>query len=74
MLPSDDRRLEMAVAARDAETLVHLFTAAGDHFEAAGDIDAACFHLTQAYIWALEAGDPAAQGLHARLKARGREE
>ena len=39
-----------------------------------GEIDAACFFLTQAYVFALSAGAPQADALRARLQAHGREE
>ena len=47
---------------------------AADTEEAAGDIDACCFYLTQAYVFALAGGLPEAGRLHARLLAHGREE
>lgn len=65
--------MEAAVQARDVARLVALYLTEADRLEAAGDIDAACFYLTQAYVWALEAGRPEARDLHARLKAAGRE-
>lgn len=73
MRPSEDEALLAAHAARDAALLVRIYREAGDRAEAGGEIDAACFYLTQAYVWALEAGFPEAAALHARLKARGRE-
>jgi hypothetical protein len=69
-----DVALIAAHEAEDRPRLVALYTTAADGAEAAGDIDAACFYLTHAYVFALQAGDPRAAGLHARLKARGREE
>lgn len=74
MPPGDDADLLAAHASRDASALVRLYRDAGDAAEAAGDIDRACFLLTHAYVWALEAGHPETALLHARLKARGREE
>ncbi|WP_294612030.1 hypothetical protein [Roseovarius sp.] len=56
--------------ARDQKALVTLYAAAAD---GANDLDAACFFLTHAYIFALEAGVPQARDLHARLKSHGRE-
>lgn len=52
--------------------LVRLYTKAGDQAEAAGDIEAACFYLTQAYVFALEAGAPEADALNRQLAERGR--
>jgi len=49
---------------------VSLYTQAADHTD---DVDAACFYLTHAYVFALERGDKAADALRERLAARGRE-
>ena len=69
-----DAELIAAHAAGDGARLVRLYTAAADSSAAAGDIDAACFFLTHAYVFALHMGDPAAEALHRRLMAEGREE
>ncbi len=53
----------------DGPALVALYAQAADE---ADDIDAACFYLTHAYIFALELGRPEVQALHARLDAHGR--
>lgn len=56
------------------DRLAILYLKAGDMHETAGDIDAACFVLTIAYVFALECGDHAtAQSAHTRLAAHGRE-
>lgn len=68
MTPLQDRLLD-AHARDDRAALVGLYTEAAD---AAPDLDAACFYLTHAYIYALEKGDPAAEQLYQRLKAQGR--
>lgn len=65
-----DARLLAAHAAGDKTALVALYTEAAD---AAEDIDAACFYLTHAYVFALDIGHPAVASLHTRLKAEGRE-
>ncbi|SMX44765.1 hypothetical protein [Maliponia aquimaris] len=65
-----DTLLLAAHAADDRAALVGLYAQAA---EAAGDLNAACFYLTHAYVFALEIGDPRAASLHARLKAEGRE-
>ena len=41
---------------------------------AADDIDAACFYLTHAYIFALDCGDSSAPELHKMLVGFGREQ
>ena len=74
MQRDDGAALLAAHAARDARVLVGIYRDGADTSEAAGRIDEACFLLTQAYIWALEAGFPEASNLHARLRAYGREE
>ena len=55
----------------DRVALVRLYTQAA---EAESDLDAACFFITQAYVFALESGAAEARGLHERLCALGREE
>lgn len=65
-----DDRLIAAHAVGDRAALVSLYAQAAD---AVNDLDAACFYLTHAYVFALELDDPRATDLHARLKAEGRE-
>jgi hypothetical protein len=69
-----DAGLLAAHAAGDESALVRLCACAADAAEARGEPDAACFFLTQAYVFALSAGSSQAGGLHARLLAYGREE
>lgn len=69
-----DTALIAAHEAGDQPRLVALYREAADRAEAVGEVDAACFYLTQAYVFALAAGAPEAGALHARLLARGREE
>lgn len=57
----------------DQKALVQLYHRAATELEAGGETDAACFFLTQAYVCALEAGDPLAGPLRDALIARGRE-
>ena len=68
-----DAKLLAAHAAGDAVRLVALYTEAADGREAQNDIDAACFYLTHAYVFALEAGLPEAARLNERLAAHGRD-
>lgn len=56
-------------ARHDQPALVTLYSQAAD---TTPDIDAACFYLTHAYIFALELGHPDTPALHARLAAHGR--
>lgn len=59
-----------AHAAGDLPALVTLYSEAAATAE---DPDAAAFLLTHAYVFALEAGHPGADDLHAALVAAGRE-
>lgn len=65
-----DARLLAAHAAGDRAALVTLYSEAAD---AAPQAEAGYFYLTQAYVFALEAGHDAAPALRARLVAAGRE-
>lgn len=58
----------------DRLALVRLYHQAGTQNEAAGDIDAACFYYTHAYVFALEAGLPIAIDIKKTLVRFGREE
>jgi len=69
-----DAALIDAHEAGDNRRLVKLYTSAANLAESAGEIDACCFHLTQAYVFALACGARQAGSLHARLLAHGREE
>ena len=73
---SQDRAASSAalIAAHEAEDrvlLVRLYTQAADD---ADDVEAECFYLTQAYVFALQTGDAGADDLHRRLMGHGREE
>lgn len=59
-----------AHAEDDRDALISLYAQAA---AGAADVDAKCFFLTHAYVFALEAADPRAQGLRAQLVAHGRE-
>lgn len=76
--PADRAALDAALlaahAAADQPALVRLYGRAAERAEAAGEIDAACFYLTHAYVYALAAGAAEADALHDRLRAYGREE
>lgn len=67
-----DTALLQAHARHDVGELVRLYTRAGDEAEERQDIDAACFYLTHAFVFALEAGAPEARILNTRLAAKGR--
>ena len=69
-----DAALLAAHAAGDGAALARLYTDAADMAKRAGDTDAACFFLTQAYVFALDFALPEAGALHARLLRHGREE
>ncbi|SLN48575.1 hypothetical protein PSA7680_02505 [Pseudoruegeria aquimaris] len=62
-----------AHAARDGPALVGLYREAA-LLVLPAESDRAAFYLTQAFIFALEAGDARAEELRARLHALGRED
>ena len=65
-----DAEVIAAHASNDTTRLVKLYTQAA---EETGDVNAACFFLTHAYVFALELGHPDAITLRARLVKHGRE-
>lgn len=74
----DEAALEAAILAAhgrdDEEALAGLYGAAGDLRLGQGDIDAACFFHTQAYVFALSSGNEGqARVSHALLLRFGRE-
>ena len=64
-----DAQLLAAHTQDDKTALVRLYTQAAD---SAGTLDAACFYLTHAYVFALEIDAPDQDALHARLRKHGR--
>lgn len=68
-----DARLLAAHARGETRALPALYARAADGAEAAGEVDRACFYLTQAWVFALEAGAAEAGALAARLAANGRD-
>jgi hypothetical protein len=69
-MSSLDARMLAAHAAADTSALIGLYEQAAD---AVADVDSTCFFLTHAFVFALEAGDPRAHALRARLVSHGRE-
>lgn len=68
-----EAELLAAHAAGDVPRLIAGYTKAADQAEGAGEVDRACFLLTYAWVFALEAGDARANELKARLVAHERE-
>lgn len=64
-----DEKLRAAHARNDGTALAKLYTQAADQ---ADNVDAECFLLTHAFVFALEAGLPEAADLNTRLVAYGR--
>lgn len=62
-----EQRMLAAHARNDSEALMALYGEAADLQEVQGDIDAACFYLTQAFVYALESGSGEAHALQTRL-------
>ena len=69
-----DAQLLQAHENKDHDQLVVLYTQAADEKEAQGDIEAACFYLTHAFVFALETDHERLATLNERLVAYGREE
>lgn len=65
--PKLDERLLDAHAAGNLVDIALHYARAADQAEEAGDIDRACFFLTHAWIFSLEAGDPIADEHRSRL-------
>ena len=68
-----DDAILAAHAAGDPSRLCQLYTRAAQWQRDRGAEEAAAFLTVQAYVFALEAGDPSADALRARLAAAGRE-
>ena len=69
-----DAAMLAAHESNDLEQLVAFYQKAGLSRIATNDVDAGCFYLTHAYIFALEAGMSQAKEIHRTLVAYGREE
>ena len=68
------QRMLRAHHAGDSAALPTLYLEAARLREAQGEVDAACFFYTHAYVYALDAGDDATAGeARNRLKAHGRD-
>lgn len=67
-----DASLIAAHADGDCAQLSGLYDRVASALMRAGDTDAACFFLTQAYVFALEAGASDAERLRRLLAAHGR--
>jgi hypothetical protein len=61
-----------AHAIDDRSKLAILYGQTADHLDERGDIDAACFFYTQAYVFALDSGHPDERRYAAILKKRAR--
>lgn len=72
-LQSLQQALLLAHEQNNCADLIDLYAQAATLLETKGDIDAACFYLTQAYVYAMECGTKLqAQTLHNRLAKYGR--
>jgi hypothetical protein len=69
-MKSLDAQILAAHDACDIGALIGLYTQAANE---TADIDAACFYLTHAYVFALELGSPVTMSLRKRLMKHGRE-
>jgi len=71
-LQTVEKALLLAHEQNNYSDLVTYYSKAATLMENQGDIDAACFYLTQAYVYAMECGSDQAQELHNRLAKHGR--
>ena len=69
-----EQEIQEAHGHADGNSLAQLYTRLADIHEAAGDVDAACFYLTHAYVFALESGNGSVNLLQERLHSHDREE
>jgi len=67
-----DAEILKAHESGDMESLVKHYTKIADEAELCGDIDACCYFLTLAYVFALDAGHDDHPILQSRLHAHGR--
>lgn len=67
-----DKHLLQAHADNDVPALIRLYHEAAERAEQNQDLDAACFYLTHAFVFALEYGAPEADELNRKLYERGR--
>lgn len=65
--------LFLAIANGASEKIAKLYAARGERAFQDGNEDEGCFYLTQAYVFALEAGSCDAAKFHAKLMEYGRE-
>jgi hypothetical protein len=72
-MPGLAEEFKQALNEGNAKTLVEIYIRAADEKEAQGDIDAACFLLTHAYVYALESGSDSVLAINRRLVDHGRE-
>lgn len=75
-MPSGEAALHGALidahASAEPERLSALYVRAADARERDGDVDAACFFLTQAWVFALQADLPSETAIRERLARHGR--
>lgn len=69
-----DDEIMQAHGKDDRHRLCGLYLKAGEVKEAAGEIDAACFLFTQAYVYGLETGNEDRMKAQAKLIAYGRDQ
>ena len=72
-MPDLALKFQQALSEGNANTLVEIYVQAADEKETQGDIDAACFLLTHAYVHALQSGSDSVLAINRRLVAHGRE-
>ncbi len=67
-----DAQLLLALESGQTAQQISVYQRVASHHLAAGDVDAACFYATQAWVLALASGDAAEASLQRMLRTHGR--
>ena len=74
MVQINQKTLAIALETGDLNKIIEIFAAHGKTKLYNNEIDAGCYYLTNAYIYALESGSDRVWEFHKILKSYGREE
>ena len=74
MVRINQETLAIALKTGDLDTIIEIFAVHGKTKLDKNEIDAGCYYLSNAYVYALEAGSDRVCEFHKILKSYGREE